>query len=447
MILPVPTATSATAGRESPRSKLGFWSLFWTLAVLVWLLGLTGPALADEEPVPKLDLWVFWGEGCPHCEDQKPFLADLAERYPGLTVHSHEIWQSVTHHTLFRTLARMHGIEAGPVPTVFVGGRAFIGDASETRRAIEATVEAALARAPPEPAPPEPTPAEPAETLDLPFFGQLDLARQPLLVTTLAIAFIDGFNPCSLWVLTLLLGLVIHSGSRRRIALVGLTFLVTTATIYGAFIAGLFGILALVLHLGWVRWLVGGLALGMGTIDVKDYFWFKSGPSLTIAERHKPGLYERIRGLLDPSRSAPTLLLATIVLASGAALVELPCTAGFPVIWNGIMLEHGVTGTGYAALLTVYLLVYLLIELVLFSVAVVTLKMQRFTERNVRLLKLFGGSIMITLGLVMLIRPELMSDIGATLLIFAAALAAAGVVALLHRWWPSEDDRQRPGYR
>ena len=421
--------------------KKGSWNLFRTLALLVGLLCLAAPALAEEKHGPALDLYVFWGEGCPHCEDQKPFLADLARRYPGLTVHEYEIWQSDTHHSLFRTLARMHGIEAGPVPTVFVGGRAFIGDAPEIRRAIEATVEAALARAPPEAAP-----SEPEATRDLPLLGRLDLAAQPLLVTTLAIAFIDGFNPCSLWVLTLLLGLVVRSGSRRRIALVGLTFLATTATIYGAFIAGLFGILGLILHLGWVRWLVGGLALGMGTIDVKDYFWFKSGLSLTIDDRHKPGLYERIRGLLDPARSAPTLLLATIVMASGAALVELPCTAGFPVIWNGVMLEHGVTGAGYAALLAVYILVYLSIELTLFAVAVVTMQMHRFTERHIRLMKLFGGSIMLALGLVMLLRPELMADIGATLLIFAAALAAAGLTAVLHRWWQGEAGR-RPGYR
>ena len=440
MILPAPTGTPAPPPGKDSWSL--FRSLFRALVLLCWLFGPAVPVYADEVPRSQLDLWVFWGEGCSHCEDQKPFLADLAERYPGLTVHSHEIWQSDTHHPLFRTLARMHGIEAGPVPTVFVGGRAFIGDAPEIRRAIEATVAAALARAPPE-APP----AAPDETLDLPLLGALDLASQPLLVTTLAIAFIDGFNPCSLWVLTLLLGLVIRSGSRRRIALVGLTFLLTTATIYGAFIAGMFGILALVVHLGWVRWLVGGLAIGIGTIDVKDYFWFKTGLSLTIDERHKPGLYERMRGLLDPARSAPTLVLATIVMASGAALVELPCTAGFPVIWNGIMLEHGVTGLGYAALLVVYILVYLSIELTLFAVAIVTMQMHRFTENTIRLLKLFGGSIMIALGLVMLLRPELMADIGATLLVFATALVAAALIALLHRWRQRHGDRQHPGYR
>jgi thiol-disulfide isomerase/thioredoxin len=440
MILPAPTGTLAAVARHRWDVTTPAGAVFGLLALVVWLFGVVAPVLADEAPGTRLGLYVFWGEGCPHCEEQKPFLAELAARHPGLVVHSHEIWLSDADHALFRTLARMHGIEAGAVPTVFVGGRAFIGDAPEIRRAIEATVEAALARAPP-------PPVGPAETLDLPILGSLDLAAQPLLVTTLAVALFDGFNPCSLWVLSLLLGLVIRSGSRGRIALVGLTFLATTAVIYGGFIAGLFGILGLILHLGWVRWLVGGLALGIGTIDVKDYFLFKSGPSLTIAERHKPGLYERMRGLLDPTRSPATLMLATIVMASGAAFVELPCTAGFPVVWNGIMLEEGVTGIGYAALLAVYITVYLLDELIFFAIAVTTLQLQRFGEGNVRLLKLLGGTIMIALGLVMLFRPALMSDIGMTLLVFMAAIATAGLVALSHRWWQGDGSRARSAGR
>jgi thiol-disulfide isomerase/thioredoxin len=449
MILPAPTGTSAPARRCRNRSGHDFWSRYWILAVLVWACFVAAPSLADEQPARHLDLWVFWGDGCPHCEEQKPFLADLAARHPGLTIHSHEIWRSDADHALFRTLARFHGIEAGAVPTVFVGGRAFIGDAPEIRRAIEATVEAALASTPPPPANDDPreAPSRDTETLRLPLLGSIDLTAQPLLVTTLAIAFIDGFNPCSLWVLTLLLGLVIHSGSRGRIALVGLTFLATTAAIYGGFIAGLFGLLGLVVHLGWVRWLVGGLAIAMGTIDVKDYFWFKSGPSLTIAERHKPGLYSGIRRLIDPTRSTPALVATTVLMASGAALVELPCTAGFPVVWNGIMLEHGVSGLGYTALLAAYMLVYLLDELVVFAVAVVTMRLARFSEGSVRLLKLLGGSIMLALGLVMLIRPALMNDITGTLLVFVAALTAAGLVDLLHRWWQRRGDRRHPGYR
>jgi cytochrome c biogenesis protein CcdA len=389
------------------------------------------PPVFAAPTTPSLDLYVFWGEGCPHCAAQQPFLKALAARHPGLVVHSHEIWRDPTHRPAFEMLARMHGIEAGAVPTVFVGGHAFIGDAPHIRRAIEAVVAHALA--PPTEAPTVDADAQ-RNLLDLPVIGAVDLSAQPLLVMTLLVAFVDGINPCSLWVLTLLLGLVIRSGSRGRVALVGLTFLVTTSVVYGLFVVGLMGAMSVIVHLGWLRWLVAAVALAMGAVDIKDYFTFRRGPSRTIAAQHKPGLYGRFRMLMEPERAGPLLVATTVVVAGGAALVELPCTMGFPLVWNGVLLEHGVTGGVYLVLLALYLVVYLLDELLLFVVAVATLQMGRFTERHGRLLKLVGGSLMLALGLVMLIDPALMNEVAGSLLVFGAALAAALSIAAVHRW-------------
>jgi hypothetical protein len=55
----------------------------------------------------------------------------------------------------------------------------------------------------------------------LPLIGAIDLSRQSLLVSTLLISFVDGFNPCSIWVLTMLLAITLHSGSRKKIIIVG----------------------------------------------------------------------------------------------------------------------------------------------------------------------------------------------------------------------------------
>ncbi len=118
-------------------------------------------------------------------------------------------------------LARIHGVEAGAVPTVFVGGRVFVGDSPEIRRAIGTTVAAALARAPPPAAAAPHERPRPRETLELPLLGAVDVGARTLLVTTLIIAFVDGLDPRSLWVLILLLALVIRSGSRGRVATAG----------------------------------------------------------------------------------------------------------------------------------------------------------------------------------------------------------------------------------
>ncbi|MCC5862324.1 MAG: thioredoxin [Gammaproteobacteria bacterium] len=378
---------------------------------------------------------VFHGDGCPHCDDQAEFLDSLAARYPALRIEHYEIWRTDEHHALFRSLAQAHGVRAGSVPTVFIGGEVLIGDSPRIRAQLLAQVVTCLEQGCADPRE-RLAPASPASSvgvLSLPGVGDINLANQPLLLATVLIAVVDGFNPCSLWVLTLLLALVVQLGSRARVLLVGITFLVTTAAVYGLFILGLFGTLAYVLYHDWVRWAVAVLAAGFALINIKDYFWFRQGPSLTIPDSRKPWIYRRMRALREARLSIPAVLGATVVMALGIALVELPCTAGFPVVWSSLVAAAQPTPGEFAGLLGLYLLVYLGLELVVLGVALVTLRMGRLAERHGQVLKLVGGVVMLALAGVLVLAPALMNELQGVLLIFLAALAVALVTEAVMR--------------
>ncbi|MCC5810849.1 MAG: thioredoxin [Ectothiorhodospiraceae bacterium] len=384
-------------------------------------------------------MYVFASADCPHCEAQKPFLQQLEADNDPLHIEIFEVLRTDRYHEQFRQMAAAHGVEPGSVPTIFVGGRVWVGDSPAIRTQIAAWVNHCLYVAScPESASldqdlaPKGEP-ERTSTIDIPLFGTIDLHVQSLLFSTALIAFVDGFNPCSLWVLTILLALVIHSGSRLRVLIIGVTFLSVTAAIYGLFISGVFGILSYMMYLGWINWAVAGFALLFGLVNIKDYFWYKRGLSFTIDDRHKPGMFRQMRGLISEGRSIPALVLATIVMAAGIALIELPCTAGFPVIWSGLVAAQDIDWLFFGLLLGLYLLVYLGIELVIFIAALFTFRVDRFEERQGRVLKLVGGLIMLALAAVLLIRPELMQDIGGTLAVFFGALAVAVLLIVLHR--------------
>jgi cytochrome c biogenesis protein CcdA len=393
--------------------------------IALMVLALLG-ACALPASVAAAELYVFHGDGCPHCEEQQAWLDELERAHPDLTVHRLEVWRSNAHHGQFQAMAVAHGIDAGSVPTVFGFGRAWVGHSPRIAADIEAAVAGSAMAAPPEPV------ASP-ERLRLPGIGEVDLAGGSLVYVTLLIAFVDGFNPCSFWVLSLLLGLVVHSGSRARVALVGAAFLLTTTLVYGLFIAGVFSVLGFVLYLHWVQWLVAAFALFFGLVNIKDYFFYKQGISFTIAEHRKPGIYRDIRRVLAGAGSAWALLSATVVMAVGIALVELPCTAGFPVLWSAMLAERGIHGSAFASLLLLYLFVYLLDEMVVFLLAVATLRIGRFEERHGRILKLVAGTIMLALALTLVLRPQLMHQLDGSLLVFGGALLAAALAHLLWR--------------
>ncbi len=117
--------------------------------------------------------------------------------------------------------------------------------------------------------------------------------------------------------------------------------------------------------------------------------------------------------------------------AAWLSQVELPCTAGFPVVWSSLLAESGVEGSTFAGLLAVYLLVYLAIEIAILAVAIATLSIGRMQETHGRTLKLIGGMVMLALGGVMLVAPELMESLTGSLAVIGLALAGAlGIMAV-----------------
>jgi cytochrome c biogenesis protein CcdA len=386
----------------------------------------TGLAFGDE-PV----LWYFWRDACPFCEQAEPWLDRMASTFPGLEIRKVDVVRDPDGRELFQRMMAERGRTAVGVPTFILGEEVWVGFTRPLAEEMEAAIGRHLEGIPPE--------LDPRRTvLDLGPLGRLDVGAQPMSAATVLIAFVDGFNPCSLWVLTVLLAMILGTRSRARIAAVGLTFLLVTAGIYGVFIVGLFAVLEVAAHLGWIRVAVAMVALVFGLINVKDFLAFRKGPSLTIPDRFKPGIYRGGRALREDRPLAVTLGL-TVVLAAGVALVELPCTAGFPVIWTGLVSEADVGGATFLGLVLLYLLIYLSVEIAILTGAIVTMRATRLQETHGRRLKLVGGMVMIALAAVLLVDPSIMEDLTGSLVVILGAVGLSFLVLFLERW------RTRPG--
>jgi len=168
-------------------------------------------------------------------------------------------------------------------------------------------------------------------------------------------------------------------------------------------------------------------------VNIKDYFWYKEGLSFTIDDAKKPGLYKRMRRVMRAGDSLGALVIATVGLAAGVSLVEFSCTAGFPVLWTNLVAAQNVTPLTFALLLLLYMVIYQIDEFAIFMAAVVTLRATKLQEKHGRMLKLLGGTLMLTLAAVMLINPKLMNDLWGSLLVFGIAFGVAIGVLVLHR--------------
>ncbi|HQR28638.1 MAG TPA: thioredoxin family protein [Nocardioides sp.] len=455
-------------GRQQPLPRIA-GLLLALLAGATLLLGGAAPAWSGERDgrsavdrvaTQETQVYYFYGDGCPVCAKATPFLEGLAESHPELRVNRFEVWHSAENRDLLGQMADAYRITPTGVPVIFIGRHAWVGfREGATDTAITSVVDACTTQGCPDPSTveldgtegtttdtgqscgtsPDGEPLacgsedEAEEAIDVPLVGSVGLADRPLVVSTLLISFVDGVNPCSLWVLTVLIALSLRRASRRHTLVIGGTFILVTAAVYAMFIGGLFTVFTFVGFAPWIRVAVATVALFMALVSIKDYFWFKQGLSLTIPDSKKPGIYAGMRRVLDKGDSMPAMIGATAVLAAGVSLVEFGCTAGFPVLWTNLLQTQEAGPLTFALLLLLYMLIYQIDELVIFLTAVFTLRATRIQEKQGRLLKLGSGVLMLALALVMIIDPEIMSSVTGAVGVFLAAMAVSAIVVLVDR--------------
>ena len=313
------------------------------LLALIAAVVIPASALASpDRAAGDVTIYFFWGDGCPHCAEEEIFLEELKKDYPQITVLDYEVWYDKDNQEILKKAADVMGFEPKGVPVTIIGEKVWIGFREQYKAEITDAVKNCIANTCESPIEKEvlatDTPSEVQTNSDqvitVPIFGDIDLGKQSLAISTLIIGFVDGFNPCSLWVISVLLALTLTSGSRTKVITVGLTYLIVTTIVYSLFILGVFTLFSYIGYLKWIQVIVALVAVGFGVINMKDYFWYKEGVSFTISDKHKPKLYKNMRDSVVTPRSLMGLISTTAVMAAGVSLIEFSCTAGFPVIWS-----------------------------------------------------------------------------------------------------------------
>jgi len=260
-------------------------------------------------------------------------------------------------------------------------------------------------------------------TVRVPWLGEVRADQVSLPVFTLVLAGLDAFNPCAFFVLLFLLSLLAHQKSRYRMALIGGIFVLTSGLMYFAFMAAWLNVFQLLGALAWITLAAGLLAISVGIINIKDFFAFERGLSLSIPESRKPDIYRRARAILN-AENLPAMLGATILLAVAANFYELLCTAGFPMVYTRLLTLSELSPGGRYAYLAFYNLIYVVpLALIVFAF-VRTLGARKLSEREGRLLKL---------GLLLAIVPGWLNNLLVSLGLLGIAVGLTALAAWFTR--------------
>jgi glutaredoxin len=389
------------------------------LAALVLALSAAGAAAAagaKGESTGGTTIEAFVREGCPHCAKAEEFLARLSMEQPELRIVIRDVQNDPAAMQRLQALAREHGAGLPRVPAVFVGGQLFIGYSEQARtdRLIRGALAGQRAAAPHAPGESSACEAEeslacprgpaagaepPPESFEISFFGRtLTLEDIGLPAFTLAMGLLDGFNPCSMWVLLLMISILAPLNDRKRMLAIAGTFVLIQGIAYFVFMAAWLNLFLLIGLSRASQLVIAAIAIVAGVINLKDFFAFGRGISLSIPEKAKPGIYARMRGLLH----APTLtaaIIGAVILALLVQMVEFLCTSGFPALFTRILTLRELDTASYYGYLLLYISAYMLDDILVLGTGVILLSRHRLQEREGRVLKLVSGLVMIGLGI------------------------------------------------
>ncbi|MBZ9577713.1 glutaredoxin family protein [Patescibacteria group bacterium] len=363
----------------------------FAIFVLGLLFGVFDFVLAQEN---LLEINFFYTRGCHYCAEEKKFLNELEQQYPQIEIKRFDISKRESIELLkkFYQEYEVAKEEWGLFPITFTSERYFLGFDNIISQEIESCIEKCVTG----------REQEIKEKITLPIIGEIDVRKYSLPTLAVILGTLDGFNICSLGALILILGLVLALRSRKKTLLFGGLFILTTAIVYGFLIVLWYQIFSfLVPYMRTMEILIGLLGIGAGIYFLRQFIRFrKYGPTCEVGLGKEiiSKFSLRFQKFLKEPGSILLLLGSVLLFAGIITIVEFPCSAAVPVVFAGILSQSQLPGLFYLLYIALFLLFYMLDEIIVFLVAFLTMKVWLASSKAITWITLTEAIILFLLG-------------------------------------------------
>ncbi len=383
--------------------------LFLLSLVLVIVVGVFTPSFLFAKDDEKVEYVLFHLDTCGHCKDEIKFINNkLMPKYGDyIDFRMYEVSESESQE-VFEQYGFFYEVETRTVPMAFIDGYPISGYGSDktTGKKIMDVVESKLS---------EKGLIEEGgsgiadgEGIVFPVIGEINVKSFSLPLLTVIVGLLDGFNPCAMWVLLFLISLLLGMEDRRRMWLLGSIFIFASGIVYFIFMAAWLQLLLFVGMIGIIRLVIGLVAVAIGGKNLKDY-WDNRKTDGVVCKVSKNENTQKTFGKIKDIVYRKSLwwsILGIILLGFSVNLVELACSAGFPAIYTQVLAISGIPMWQRYLYMAGYILFYMLDDLVIFIIAMATLKSKVVGGKYAKYANLVGGLLIFVLGLLLIFKPE-----------------------------------------
>lgn len=370
----------------------------------------------------NVNIYLFYGDGCPHCRALEEKLEEIKIDYPNISVHYYETWYNKKSAKKLDEIEDLLDINVRGVPFTVIGGKTLSGymegitdveliDSieyySEEENKCNDVVGNFLG-----------VTEENKELkdcikinedknfkIDIPFIGKVNTRDLSLPVISILLGTLDGFNPCAMWILLFLITMLLNLKDKKRMWLLGLTFLTTSAIVYLLFMISWLNLAKYIGSIFYIRLLIALVAIIGGSINLKNYFKTKNDGCHVVKKEKRKKIFEKIKKFTS-EKSLILSLLGIITLAVSVNFIELVCSAGLPVIFTQVLSMNNLDCLEYFIYIFLYILFFLIDDIIVFVIAMKTLTVTGISIKYGKFSHLIGGIIMILIGILLVFKPE-----------------------------------------
>lgn len=369
-----------------------------------------------------IDIYLFYSNDCPHCEKEMAYLNDLEKDNDDIKINLYEVKYNKDNNSLLSKVQKLIDGETPYIPYTVIGSKYRVGFSNSTKMEIEklidgyrngkyidvvggiidgsitdANIDSVLNK----------EEIIEDDSVSVPILGKIDPKKVSIPLIAIVMGLVDGFNPCAMWVLIFLISMLLNMKDKKKMWTLGLVFLFTSAFVYLGFMVAWLNIVVRIIELKWIQIVIALVALIGAGINLRSYYRErkKDAGCEVIDDKKRKKMFNKIRKFTS-EKSYILAILGVIGLAISVNIVELACSAGLPVLFANILAINNLSPTMSMAYMLIYIFFFLLDDLIVFTIAMITLKLTGVTTKYSKFTHLIGGIIMLLIGLLLIFKPE-----------------------------------------
>ncbi len=371
-----------------------------------------------------ITLYFFHGDGCPHCAAEETFLENHQNELKDINIVKYEVWGNSENRDLLKKIGKKFDIEITGVPVNIVGNtlvKGYLDDSSTGQKIlnminyyrdndytdyVQELLEGNTEVVKTNDKATEYKKKKSTHTITIPIIGKVDLEKVSLSFATIIIGLVDGFNPCAMWVLLFLISALLGMKDRKRMFIIGFTFILTSGLVYLGILLSWINIVVKVSTSILFRNIIAVVAIIGGLINLRSYLKsLKEEDGCDVVDdKKRKKIFTKIK-TFTREKSLVLAMLGAVGLAISINIVELACSAGLPLVFSELLTINNISGIQSLLYVLLYILFFLIDDLIVFTIAVITMTSTGISSKYNKYSHLIGGIIMLIIGILLILKP------------------------------------------